>query len=170
MEQELNPNYVPEVKEEEADPAQERELKMHINLADRKKKIIGGILGVLILTVIVFWYIKIQSDPLIFQKEEKYGPCLTKEPGCYQLIKLFNSGKIVSEGKDMYNRTLSKDRLTDFKEVINDTGILTKDCEETNEAQVAYSVNYMFNLDNKKKIIEYPGCIDEINQLENFIK
>lgn len=105
------------------------------------------------------------AEKIMYKKDESWGPC-SVEQKCYQNSILYNSGKLVLEGKNNSEKILSKDLMNQIVEEIKKTGVITKSCEA--ERVLDYDADYKIYLDNLEKSIRYPGCESELHSIERL--
>ena len=108
----------------------------------------------------------IRNDAILFEKEENWGPC-PRYATCRQSTKLYYSGRLIQEGDTKQKRQLDKEIIDEIINKIEDTGVMNKDCSTLPVED--YGATYKINVNNQEKIIEFPGCEDELRGIEKLI-
>ncbi len=107
------------------------------------------------------------ENEILFKKIEFWGPCPQGEI-CRQSTKLYSSGKLISKGGTTNLQTLLyKEDMNQIVERINASNIINKDC--SSKGVLDYWANYTINIDNQEKTIKFPGCKEELEDIEDFI-
>ena len=105
------------------------------------------------------------SEKTIYVKDEGWGPC-PPEGICIQKTTLYSSGRLVFKGEKNGETFLSKDLINQIVTEIKKTGVMNKPCEAS--IVVDYGVDYKIYIDNQEKSIKYPGCFDELKEIEKL--
>lgn len=106
------------------------------------------------------------ENKILFEKIEGWGPCPPNSI-CHQSTKLYYSGMIIIEGAKELQKQLDKKEITNLIDKIISTDIMNKDCSAL--IVLDYSAKYKLNINNQEKIIQYPGCEDELQEIEQLI-
>ena len=101
----------------------------------------------------------------LFQKDEGRGPCLVGEI-CVQKTILYRSGELVLTGKVTRNEQISQVVLNQIIDKIRKSGIMQKECEGGLVTDV-YAESKII-LDGQEKVIIFPGCADELGEIESL--
>jgi hypothetical protein len=109
----------------------------------------------------------IQNDEVIlFEKSEGWGPCPPNSI-CHQSTKLYYSGKLVLAGEKELQKQLSQEIINDLIKKIKVTGVMDKDC--SSQMVLDYGATYKLNIDGQGKTIQFPGCEEELREIEKLI-
>lgn len=140
---------------------------------NKKTIIILSILVIIIVSLAVFILQKqedkiiIQNgDTLLFEKDEVWGPC-PPDFICHQSTKLYYSGKLILEGATELQKQLEPKEINSLIEKIRLTNVMNKDCSAP--IVVDYAATYKLTVNNQEKTIEFPGCEDELREIEELI-
>lgn len=108
-----------------------------------------------------------KDNVIIYEKKAFWGPCPT--PGkCFENSYVYASGKFVIEGADeTVEKQLGSQSMIKIKKAINDSGIINKDCTATTVPD--YWATYNFNIDSNKKIINFPGCREDLEKIDKML-
>ena len=101
------------------------------------------------------------------KKNERWGPCLPNSI-CRQSTKLYYSGRLVLEGETELKKQLGQQEINNLIEKIKSTNVMEKDCS-TPIISEDYSATYKLNVSNQEKTIQFPGCKDELQEIEQLI-
>ena len=71
------------------------------------------------------------------------------------------------EGEKTLQKQLSQKTINEIIEKIKATGVMEKFCSV--EPPQDYGATYKLNIDNKEKTFEYPGCRDQMSEIEKII-
>lgn len=106
------------------------------------------------------------KDEILFEKDETWDPC-PPNTICKQSIKLYYSGDLILEGNNSMTIILEETKVNEIINKIESTDVINKDC--TGSSTANYWATYKLYLENQTKEITYPGCKDELKQIENLI-
>ena len=106
------------------------------------------------------------ADSILFEKNSGWGPC---PPGavCEQSIRLYYSGELILKGYITVTKQLDQETVGNFKNQIKTSKIMERSCESTEVLD--YMATYKINLDGKTKEINFPGCENELSEIEKLI-
>ena len=106
------------------------------------------------------------DDVIIFEKSEGWGPCPSLAV-CHQSTKVYYSGALVLEGDSNRQEQLEQEVIDYIINKSRELNIMSKDCSAP--IVLDYSANYVLNIDGKQKTIDFPGCEDELREIEKFL-
>ena len=124
-----------------------------------------AILIVIILVVLVTQR-PIQGNTLLYEKSESWGPC-PPNGTCQQSTKLYYSGRLVVKGATELQKQLTQQEINDLIAKIKSTHIMRKECSAP--IVLDYSATYRLNVSGKQKTIRFPGCKEELQEIEELI-
>lgn len=107
-------------------------------------------------------------NQIILEKNEGWGPCPPGGEPCSQTTTLYASGRLVFKGNKNEEKLLSKELVAQIITQIRKSGIMNKDCG-LEQTILDYSALYTFYLDGQAKTIQFPGCKDELKEIEKLI-
>ena len=107
---------------------------------------------------------KKDASPVLFKKDDWWSACPVGQRICQQTTKLYDSGDLVFYGVESTRKKVNQEKLDQVKNKIRETGIMEKVCLA--EPTPGYQATYYLNLDGKSKFIGYPGCEEELGQIE----
>jgi len=134
----------------------------------RKRVIILGSVLLLLVIIISLYEIRIHRTYIIYMKDEKYGPCLTHSSDCYKTTKIYNTGKLTIEGMATANRQLNKNIPKQIQKEYYKLDLFKKNCK-SEVAGMDYFVTYLIRDGQIKKTINYPGCENEFETLDQKV-
>ena len=104
------------------------------------------------------------EEPLIFKKEESWGPCPANAV-CRQTTELFSTGRLVKTGRVNSKEQVGPMAVERVLGAIRRSGILKKACPVTAEVADAF-IQYSFNVDGLSQTVKLPGCAEELQAIE----
>lgn len=117
--------------------------------------------------------VTVQDDNVIvFEKNESWGGPSAINSVSYQSTKLYSSGKLILEGKKELQKQLDQEVLNNLVKKIKETEVMKKNCSVSPPTGISgnpYSVTYKLKVDNQEKIIQSPGCRNELQEIEKLI-
>lgn len=102
------------------------------------------------------------SEGVLIEKVEGWGPC-PPDSVCQQTTKLDYAGRLELEGEKQMVKQLSQTELEEVIILIRKTGIMKKSCPS--ERILDYSARYTIKLGREEKVIEFPGCEQELEEI-----
>lgn len=109
-----------------------------------------------------------EPNTILFEKNEGWGPCGPSDVDvCTQSTKLYYSGRLVLEGARQLEKQLDARQVNAIISKIKETGIMIKECPTL--AVLDYSAAYKLVVDNQERTIQFPGCQDELLEIEALI-
>lgn len=109
----------------------------------------------------------VESDnEILFEKSETWGPC-PPNTICKQSIKLYYSGDLILEGNNNLTIKLEETKIEEIINKIESTNVMNQDC--TSASTLDYWATYKLYMKYQTKEITYPGCKDELKQIEYLI-
>lgn len=107
------------------------------------------------------------SDQLLLKKYSSWGPCPPQADSCYEKLEIYFSGKtVVDTGSKKYT-TVSSTTIQNIQNFIQTSGIMNKVCP--NDLILDYSATYTFYQSGKEKVVNFPGCEDDLSNLEKLL-
>ena len=102
----------------------------------------------------------------VFEKLEWWGPC-PAEAVCRQTTTLFASGLLTIEGKDRQAWQLGQPAAARIIERLRASGAMEQPC--TAEPRMDSWAQYTLRLDQKERVIQFPGCEQELRAIDELI-
>ena len=107
------------------------------------------------------------EEPLIFKKEESWGPCPANAV-CRQTTELFSTGRLVKTGRVNSKAQVGPMAVERVLGAIRRSGILKKACPVTAEVADAF-IQYSFTVDGLSQTVKAPGCVAELRAIESAL-
>lgn len=107
-----------------------------------------------------------EGEYVIFEKIASNENCDTAG-ACKQIVKVYNTGRLLVLGDIMINTNLDAKKFTSLVNTINSNGILFSECKSKEKSSI--KAEYVIKLGLQVKRISYPGCAEQLRQLESII-
>lgn len=113
-----------------------------------------------------------EEDIIIYHKKQvnfkSPEPCYDDNNLCDQITTIYSSGLLVKFGLEETTEQLTSEQLDQIKGMIKESGVMSKTCEIINPVMDAFA-EYTLNIDGVEKVIEFPGCADELAPVDVLI-
>ena len=111
----------------------------------------------------------IEAVPIV-ETSESWGPCPTPESICHQTTRLFESGRLITQGKEMQISYLSPKTVQDILTLIRTSALLEKDCTADPNSIADYGATFRFRLDGHDRSVNFPGCEKDLHTLSQLME
>ena len=103
---------------------------------------------------------------ILFEKDEGWGPCPSNLV-CNRKTTVYYSGELILEGQVELQKQLNQEAINNLVRVIKSTNVMNKDCPAP--MVLDYWATYKLIIDDKEKVINFPGCENELREIEKLI-